>query len=38
MITIKNSNNQICDFRVHYNIDIKEEIENFRKIIYKIIQ
>ena len=33
MITIKNHNNQICDYRIFYNININKEIENIQNII-----
>ena len=33
MITIKNSNGDICDYRIPYNIFINEEIESIQKLI-----
>lgn len=33
MIVIKNSNNQICDYRIPYNININKEIKNIENII-----
>ena len=33
MITIKNHNNQICDYRIFCNININEELENIQNII-----
>lgn len=33
MITIKNSKGEICDYRIPYNINIKEEVDNIQKLI-----
>ena len=33
MITIKNSKGEICDYRIPYDVDISEEIENIQKLI-----
>lgn len=33
MITIKNSKGQICDYRIPYNVDIKESVENMDRLI-----
>lgn len=33
MIIIKNDKGDICDYRIPYDIDIKEEVNNIRKLI-----
>ena len=33
MISIKNSNGDICDYRIPYDINIKKEIDNIQKLI-----
>lgn len=33
MIIIKNDKGVICDYRIPYNINIKEEIDNIQKLI-----
>lgn len=33
MITIKNSRSDICDYRIPYDINIKEEVDNIQKLI-----
>lgn len=39
MITIKNSNRDICDYRIPYiDIDITEQCKNFKKIVDEIRQ
>lgn len=39
MITIKNSNGDICDYRIPYiDVNISEQCENFKKIVDEIRQ
>ncbi len=33
MIIIKNSKGDICDYRIPYNVPIKEEVDNIQKLI-----
>ena len=33
MIKIKNDKGEICDYRIHYDINIKEEVDNILKLI-----
>lgn len=33
MITIKNPKGDICDYRIPYDVPIKEEIDNIQKLI-----
>ena len=33
MTTIKNSKGDICDYRIPYDVNISEEIENIQKLI-----
>lgn len=33
MIVIKNNNGESCDYRIPYNVPIKEEVENIQKLI-----
>ena len=36
MITIKNDKGEICDYRIPYDVNIKEELEDIKKLMETI--